>query len=103
MIVADSAFSSFKTLCKDVMKQYSPKLIPNCLISCLFPCFFTKLKTDVKRKANYDVEDLNILDAVRRINQQTAIVFISGNNDELVNYRNSEILFKNFKGKNKYL
>ena len=61
MIVADSAYASFKKLCKDVAKEYSPKIIPNCLISCFFPCFFSKLKTDIEKRARYNINDLNVL------------------------------------------
>lgn len=54
-IVADSSFKSFKSLCKQVAKEHSPKIVPNCMITCFFPCVFSKLKKDVDKKANYDV------------------------------------------------
>jgi hypothetical protein len=54
-IVADSAFKSFRSLCKQVAKANSPCIIPNCLVSCLFPCVFCKIRSDVEEKGNYDV------------------------------------------------
>lgn len=47
MIVADSSFKSFKSLCKQVAKEHSPVVVPNCMITCVFPCVFTKLKKDI--------------------------------------------------------
>jgi hypothetical protein len=44
IIVADSAFKSFKGLCKQIAKRNAPKMMPNCLISCLFPCVFYKIR-----------------------------------------------------------
>lgn len=54
-IVADSSFKSFKSLCKQVAKEHSPKVVPNCMITCFFPCVFRKLRKDIDKKANYDV------------------------------------------------
>ena len=48
VIVADSAFKSFRSLCKQVAKRNSPCWIPNCLISCLFPCVFCKIHSDIE-------------------------------------------------------
>jgi len=61
VIVADSSFSSFKSLCKQIAKKNSPKYIPNCLVSCLFPCVFCKLRSDIQERGDYDIEHLNIL------------------------------------------
>ena len=69
VIVADSSFQSFRSLCKQVAKKHSPKYIPNCLISCFFPCVFSKLRNDVKELGDYDIECLDILASVRNINQ----------------------------------
>ena len=55
IIVADSAFKSFKSVCRQVAKKNSPCIIPNCLISCLFPCVFSKIRSDVEEKGHYDV------------------------------------------------
>ena len=55
MIIADSSYKSFKSLCKQVAKEHSPQVVPNCMITCFFPCVFTKLKKDVNNRANYDV------------------------------------------------
>jgi 3-isopropylmalate dehydratase small subunit len=56
VIVADSSFKCLKSLCKQVAKNHSPIFVPNCMINCLFPCVFFKLKKDVMKKANYNVE-----------------------------------------------
>ena len=44
VIVADSAFKSFKSLCKQFAKANTPCFVPNCLISCIFPCVFYKIR-----------------------------------------------------------
>lgn len=103
IIVADSAFLSFRSLCKEVAKEYSPKRVPNCLIDCIFPCVFTKLSRDVKREAQYDVNSLNILKGVRNLPESTFLVLMSGDQDELINQMNSERLFEEFKGRRKHL
>jgi len=55
IIVADSAFKSFKSLCKQVAKRNKPLYVPNCLIECLFPCVFCKLRGEIQEKAFYDI------------------------------------------------
>lgn len=30
------------------------------MVDCFFPCVFSKLKSDVRKKADYDVEDLDV-------------------------------------------
>lgn len=59
-IVADSSFKSFKSLCKQVAKEHSPTVVPNFMINCFFPCVFTKLRNDIDKKAQYDVDSLDI-------------------------------------------
>jgi predicted MPP superfamily phosphohydrolase len=87
-IVADSSFKSFKSLCKQVAKSHSPG-IPNFMVNCIFPCVFSKLRWDVDKKAQYDVDELDILTAVKNLNDDTVVIFISGNHDILVDKRNS--------------
>ena len=48
IIVADSCFQSFKSVCKQIAKKNSPNYVPNCLISCVFPCVFAKLRSDIQ-------------------------------------------------------
>lgn len=67
MIIADSSYKSFKSLCKQVAKEHSPVVVPNCMITCFFPCVFSKLKKDVDKRAKYDVEDLDVKEAVKRL------------------------------------
>lgn len=102
-IVADSSFKSFKSLCKQVAKEHSPNVVPNFMVSCFFPCVFEKLREDVDKKANYDVEALDIREAVKRLNPNTIVVFMSGRNDKLVAPRNSEKLFNECPCVRKYL
>jgi hypothetical protein len=47
IIVADSAFTSFRSLCMQVAKRNAPNCLPNCVIDCLFPCVFYKLRRDI--------------------------------------------------------
>jgi len=68
IIIADSSFQSFRSLCKQVAEKHSPKYVPNCLISCFFPCVFFKLRNDVKELGDYDIDTLDILASVRNIN-----------------------------------
>lgn len=77
-IVADSSYKSFKSLCKQVAKEYSPTPVPNFMVSCFFPCVFGKLRKDVNKKAKYDVEELDVREAVKKIDPNTVIVFMSG-------------------------
>lgn len=77
--------------------------MPNCLISCLFPCIFWKLKSDIKKHANYDLDDLNIKKAVRSINPKTSLIFLTGNNDTLIDKYHSDELYRIFRGQSKYL
>lgn len=54
VIVADSTFKCFRSLCKDVAKKHKPKMVPGCMINCLFPCVYEKLRMDVSKRADYD-------------------------------------------------
>jgi DNA-directed RNA polymerase subunit F len=63
------------------------------MISCFFPCVFTKLKKDVDKRAKYDVEDLDVKEAVKKLDPDTVVVFLSGENDQLINPRNSKKLY----------
>ncbi len=73
------------------------------MINCLFPCFFFKLKNDVKKKAKYDIEELDIKEAVKNIDINSLVIFMSGDKDTLIHHRNSEKLYKAFPGKNKMI
>lgn len=88
-IVADSSYKSFKSLCKQVAKQYSPAVVPNFMVACFFPCVFGKLRKDVDKKAKYDVEDLDVREALKNLDPNITIVFMSGKNDSLIHPRNS--------------
>ncbi len=73
------------------------------MISCFFPCVFSKLKRDVDKKAQYDVEDLDVKEAVKNLDPQTVVIFMSGDQDVLINKRNSEKLYAACPCKEKYL
>ena len=103
IIVADSPFRSIKKLCKEVVVNSKPKPIPSCLISCIFPCVYMKLRSDVKTRGQYDLDELDIEKDVEMINPASTLIFLSGNDDKLVNYYNSQKLYRLFSGKNKYL
>lgn len=89
IIVADSSFTSFKSLCKSVAKDNAPKMLPNCFISCLFPCVFCKLRSDIQEKGEYDVEDLDIKENLSKISPETMVIFMSGDEDKLINKAHS--------------
>lgn len=63
------------------------------MINCFFPCVFEKLKDDVDKRANYNVDDLDIREAVKRLSPKTTVVFMSGEKDKLVAARNSTKLY----------
>lgn len=103
VIVADSSFKSMKKLCDEFAKRNKPEWIPECLITCLFPCLFYKLKSDIDEKGHFDLEELNIKEAVGKISKKTTIIFVVAEDDKLINQEHSQELYKRFKGKNKYL
>ena len=51
------------------------------------------MKDDVDRRANYNVEDLDIREAVKKLDPNTTIVFMSGDKDKLVAARNSTKMY----------
>lgn len=48
------------------------------MVTCFFPCVFGKLRKDVDKKAKYDVEELDVREAVKRLDPKTTIVFMTG-------------------------
>lgn len=77
--------------------------MPGCLVSCVFPCVFFKLREDVKREADYDVQSLNILGSLSKIRRDTLLVFLSADEDSLVDKNNSEALYNSFQGPYKHI
>lgn len=73
------------------------------MINCFFPCVFTKLKSDIDKKANYNIEDLDVREAVKKLDPNTIVIFMSGENDKLIAPRNSTKLFNICPCKKKYL
>jgi esterase/lipase len=51
----------------------------------------------------YDIEQLDIANDVKKISEATMIVFMSGDDDKLIDKANSEKLYNSFKGNRKYL
>lgn len=89
IIVADSSFRCFKSLCKHIAKENSPKYVPGCLVSCLFPLVFCKLRSDIQERGRYDIEQLDIREDVKKIDLSTFIIFMSGDEDKLIDKSNS--------------
>ncbi len=58
IIVADSSFRSFRTLCREVLSEHSPNCLVRCLVGCFFPCLFCKLRSDIRKEGKYDICDL---------------------------------------------
>ena len=63
------------------------------MITCFFPCVFSKLKKDVDKKAKYDVEELDVREAVKKLHPKTVIIFLSGDKDQLIHSRISQKLY----------
>ena len=103
IIVADSAFVSFKELCRQVAVRRSPNYVPSCLISCLLPCFLSKLRKDILKQADYDIDTLDIEADVGKISKNTMIIFMSGDDDTLIDKEHSQQLYNAFEGKSKHL
>lgn len=72
------------------------------ILSCFFCCIYAKLRSDVQKKGDYDVEDLNLMKAIDKIDPSTLIIFIAGDNDEIVSNSHSSALYKRFKGEKYY-
>lgn len=89
LIVADSAFCSFKELCRQVAIKRSPDYVPSCLVSCLLPCFLIKLRKDIKKQADYDIDLLDIELDVANIDKNTTVIFMSGDDDTLIDKEHS--------------
>lgn len=101
IIVADSPFVTLEKVCKETAQGNKPSYVPSCLVSCLFPLVFKKLRGDVKKKADFDMRELNIKKSVEKISESKCIIFLSGNKDTLINHKHSQELFDTFKGINK--
>jgi hypothetical protein len=100
-IVADSSFKCFKSLCKQIAKGHSS--VPNVIINCFFPCVFTKLRYDIEKKAQYDLDDLDVKSAMQKLDSNTIVVFMSGQDDQFIVSRNSVKLYNVCPCKVKYL
>lgn len=62
-----------------------------------------KLKRDVEKRGEYDMDECDVKEAVQRIDPSTTLIFMSGDEDKLVNSRNSQKLFDIFTGKHKFI
>jgi fermentation-respiration switch protein FrsA (DUF1100 family) len=100
--IVDSPFSSMKELGKDQVKTHT-KGAPSCLISCIFPFLWSCIKNDIKKRANVNINDLNTIDAVRRMKPDQIVVFIASRHDSLVSPSHTEKLYNAFPGKKKGL
>ena len=76
-------------ICKETAHEKKPKYVPACMITCCFPLVFRKLRTDVKKKADFDLKELNVKKSVQQIDPSKCLVFLSGTKDTLINHRHS--------------
>lgn len=64
IIIADSPFVSLEQICKETAHAKKPNYVPGCMVACCFPLMFRKLRTDVKKRADFDMKELNIKKSV---------------------------------------
>ncbi|CAD8206172.1 unnamed protein product [Paramecium pentaurelia] len=92
VLVCDSPFSNLALLCKEIAT--SGYGVPG----CCFNCFFCFVKSKIRKEANFNVDDLNIIQIVGNLSSQVSIAFLSANQDQLVNSKHSKQLHCVFKG-----
>lgn len=90
-IVMDSPFADFSLLAKElVLKQIK---LPNFLVEGALKI----IKMTVKKKNGLDIEKLKPINSAPLTTQPA--IFIHANSDELINNQHSEMLIKEYKGK----
>lgn len=90
IIVADSPFVSLEKICRETAHEKKPKYVPGCMVTCCFPFVFRKLRTDVKKRADFDMKELDIKKSVQNIDPSKCLIFLSGVKDTLINHRHSQ-------------
>lgn len=98
IMVVDSAFSSLKKVCLETAKSNSP-YVPNCLIDCLFPCVYSILRKDIRKKTGHDIDELEVIKRVEQRSPDDCILFLSGEQDEMISSHHSKLLYEKFRGK----
>lgn len=64
IMIVDSPFVSIRQIGEDHM--YRSK-IPKCCVCCFFPCVWQCVKSSVKKRAEYDLNDVNTAKAVKKM------------------------------------
>ncbi|CAK92352.1 unnamed protein product (macronuclear) [Paramecium tetraurelia] len=92
VLVCDSPFSNLTHLCQELASNsYS---IP----SCCFNCFWCLVKAKIRREAKFNIEDLNISQAIQTLPIDVSIVFLSARQDQLIVEKHPKILMEKFRG-----
>lgn len=103
IIVADSPFVSLEKVCRETAQERKPRYFPGCMVACCFPIVFRKLRSDVKKKADFDLRELDTKKAVEELSPDSCLVFLSGDKDTLIHHRHAEELYGTFRGADKKL
>lgn len=101
VIVADSACASLKRIAREQVKRMKPEIVPGCMLGCLFPLIYAKLRCDVKTIAGFDIQELNLKRIVAAMPTDKIMVFISGDDDNVIDSNNSETLYNSYRGYDK--
>jgi hypothetical protein len=97
VMVVDSAFSSLKMVCLETAKNNSP-YVPNCLIDCLFPCVYSILRNDIEKKTGHNIDELDVAKKVEQMSTDYSLLFLTGEQDEMVHASHSKLLYEKFRG-----
>lgn len=92
-IVVDSSFSSLEVLIDEYIHKVAP-LVPNMAIN-----YLKSISSDIiYEKAHFKIENVKPIENAKKCKNIPAL-FCHGINDELINNRHSQDLFKNYSGK----
>ena len=92
-IVVDSPFSSLRDLCKQIA---ATKNVPDSVFNSLYPSIVEK----IKKETTLDINEMQVLEFVH--NMRTPVFFIHGKDDELIDYKNTELLYEECTSQIKY-
>uniref|UniRef100_A0A6B2L4N3 Serine aminopeptidase S33 domain-containing protein n=1 Tax=Arcella intermedia TaxID=1963864 RepID=A0A6B2L4N3_9EUKA len=96
-IILDSPFCSLKRVAEEVFQQFHGSTILN----PLFHVSFSSLNKIVKKKASFDIKDLEISNNLLELD--IPCLFVHGSEDKFVVPQHSQILFDCYKGRKKYV
>lgn len=89
--MVDSVFVSIDEVGRDA--ALTQIKMPKCILCCLFPCIWCCARSSVRSKAEYDMNKVNTMKAVKRMSPYQAIIFIVSEDDDLVFPSHSKKLF----------